>query len=112
LGLIGYYRRFFKDYGKITQPLTQLLKKDNFKWKEKALTTMEKLKILVAYLPILTVPDFSETFIIKTDVCNQGIGAVLKQEGWPMAFLIQTHSTRAQSKSVHERELMAIVLAI
>jgi len=41
-----------------------------------------------------------------------GIGAVLLQEGKPITFMSQKFSERAQAKSVYERELMTIVLAI
>jgi hypothetical protein len=34
------------------------------------------------------------------------------QEGKPIAYMSQTLSARAQSKSVYERELMAIVIAV
>ena len=35
LGLIGYYRCFMKDYGKLVQALINLLKKDGFIWGKK-----------------------------------------------------------------------------
>lgn len=36
LGLTRYYRKFIKDYGKITAPLTQMLRKSSFSWTTRA----------------------------------------------------------------------------
>ena len=65
LGLIGYYRRFVQDYGKIATPLTRLLKKDNFHWHHDAQISFEHLKRKMVELPILTIPDFSKDFTIE-----------------------------------------------
>lgn len=57
-------------------------------------------------------PNFEKEFLIETDASGRGIAAVLMQEGRPLAYMSQTLLDRAQKKSVYERELMAIVIAI
>jgi len=77
LDLIGYYRRFVKRYGVISRPLTQLLKKDGFRWEPEAETTFEHLKKATSEASVLGLLDFSKPFVVEIDVCDNGVGAVL-----------------------------------
>lgn len=67
LGLTGYYQKFIKDYGKIAAPLTEMLKKNNFKWTPKAEGAFQELKRVMVQGSVLELPDFTKPFIIECD---------------------------------------------
>jgi hypothetical protein len=88
LGLAGFYRKFMKNFGLISRPLTDLLKKHtSFVWKPTHQHAFDTLKQALISAPVLALPDFSLPFCIYTDACKTGIGAVLMQNGHPLAFL-------------------------
>jgi hypothetical protein len=112
LGLTGYYRQFVKGYGIICKPLTQLLKKDAYRWNEKATSAFNQLKHVMTQPPVLALPDLTQKFIIEIDASSRGMGAVLMQAGHPITFISKSFGVKKQALSTYERELLAILLAV
>ncbi|KAA0056274.1 transposon Tf2-1 polyprotein isoform X1 [Cucumis melo var. makuwa] len=99
-------------YGEITAPLTKLLQKNLFKWDKGATLAFENLKLAMTTIPMLALSDWSLPFVVETDASGSGLGAVLSQNGHPIAFFRQKLSPRVQTKSIYKRELMVVVLAV
>ena len=62
--------------------------------------------------PVLRLPNFTQTFDLETDACDFGIGAVLMQNGHPLAFFSKKLGPRRRSASTYYKELYAIVEAV
>ncbi|KAD4179279.1 hypothetical protein E3N88_27870 [Mikania micrantha] len=112
LGLTGYYRRFVRNYGIIARPLTNLTKKDGFKWNEEATVAFEKLKNILMTAPVLKLPNFAQPFIVECDASSEGVGAILIQDNHPVAYFSKGFSINYKLKSAYDRELLALVLAV
>jgi hypothetical protein len=107
--LTGYYRKFVRNYGIIVQPLTNLFKKGLFRWTDEADATFNALKQAMTSTPTLAMPNFHEPFVIESDASGAGIGAVLTQQGRPIAFMSQALGITKQSWSTYAKEMFAII---
>jgi hypothetical protein len=112
LGLTGYYRRFVKHYGLLAKPLTNLLTKKGFTWSEHATQAFNLLKQALMTTPVLALPNFNLPFTVETDACDTGIGAVLVQQGHPVAYLSKALGQQNSKLSIYEKEFLAVMMAI
>lgn len=112
LGLTGFYRKFVKGYAGMAAPLTKLLCKNAFHWTSKSRTAFDSLKTAMTIAPILTLPNFGLPFILETDASGSAMGAVLQQQGHPIAFFSKPFYPRLQHASAYVRELHTIIAAV
>lgn len=99
-------------YGRIAKPLTDLLKKNAFRWSKEVYAAFEALKEALVTVTVLALPDFTKMFIVETDASGSGLSVVLMQARRPITYLSKALSPRNKEISVYKRELIAIVLAL
>ncbi|CAL8167574.1 unnamed protein product [Prunus armeniaca] len=93
LGHAGFYRRFIKDFSKISRPLCNLLAKDApFVFDDACLEAFNKLKTLLTTAPIIAAPNWSLPFELMCDASDYAVGAL--------------------NYATTEKELLAVVFAL
>ncbi|GJZ68317.1 reverse transcriptase domain-containing protein [Tanacetum coccineum] len=78
LGHAGFYRRFIKDFSKISRPMTHLLEKNTpFIFSEECVQAFQTLKKKLTEAPILIAPNWDQPFELMCDASDYAIGATL-----------------------------------
>lgn len=85
--------------------MTNLLKKQRFKWTEEATEAFSKLKHILMSASVLVYPDFQSPFTVETDACDVGVGTILLQKEHPVAFYSKKLSDLWQRASTYSKTL-------
>ena len=127
LGFVGYYRRFIKNFSKITKPIREVItglenqskraaKKTYIEWTDLANAAFDNLKTMCVSTPILAYPDYQLPFTLHTNSSTDGLGAVLyqKQDGKQR---VTAYASRSVSKAesnypAHKLEFLALKWAV
>ena len=80
--LLGFFRRFIKNYTRIARPLNNLLEGEASKWKAQpvdftpeAVEAFDLLKTKCVTVPVIAFADFEKLFLLETDASSCGPGS-------------------------------------
>ena len=113
LGLANYFRRFIHAYSTIAKPLHALTAKDSpWLWTGPCSRAFELLKEKLTAAPVLAAPDFGKPFEVVADASDFTLGAILSQEGQPIAYESRKLSPAECNYHTTDKELLAVIHAL
>nr|GEV94631.1 retrovirus-related Pol polyprotein [Tanacetum cinerariifolium] len=116
LGHAGFYRRFIKDFSKISQPMTHLLEKNSpFIFSNECIQAFKTLKDKLTEAPILIAPNWDKPFELMCDASDFAVGAVLGQRinkhFRPIHYASKTMNQAETNYTTTEKEMLTVVYA-
>ncbi|GKB84605.1 putative reverse transcriptase domain-containing protein [Tanacetum coccineum] len=113
LGLVGYYRRFIKDFLKIAKSLTELTQKNKkYIWGEDQESALQLLKQKLCEALILALPEGNDDFVVYCDASHQGLEAVLMQRERVIAYASRKLKPIEENYNTHDLELGAVMFTL
>ena len=110
IGMINFYRDCWRGRSHLLSPLTRLMSKSiSFKWTPVEQKAFDDIKAAISKESLLTYPDFAKPFDVYTDASDKQLGAVILQEGKPIAHFSRTLNSAQRNYTVTDKELLSIV---
>ena len=95
LGLVGYYRRFIKDFSQLAAPMMRLTRKEvKFVWDDSCERVFQELKRRLTSATILIVSERGQRYKVYCDASKDGLRCFLMQSGKVVAYgsrLLKNH---------------------
>nr|GEY42000.1 reverse transcriptase domain-containing protein [Tanacetum cinerariifolium] len=116
LGHAGFYRRFIKDFSKISRPMTHLLEKNSpFIFSNECIQSFRTLKEKLTEARILIAPNWDQPFELMCDASDYAVGAVLgqriKNHFRPIHYASKTRTQAETNYMTTKKEMLAVVYA-
>lgn len=83
-----------------------------FLWTTAQEASFQALKTTLITALVLALPDLHKPFVIKTDVSDKGISAMLQQEDNLIDYVSKTLGPKNQAWSTYEKVCLAILLVV
>ena len=134
LGVMNYSRLFIPNYAELSRPLYALMnlkdapdsvrkrngavdgKKVTIEWTPDTLRSFNQLIEILCSDLVLALPDFDQPFVLTTDACDYGYGAVLEQlreeQVRIIAYYSKSYTAAQRNYPTPEKELLAVVMSI
>nr|GFB71508.1 reverse transcriptase domain-containing protein [Tanacetum cinerariifolium] len=112
----GFYRRFIKDFSKISRPMTHLLEKNSpFIFSNECIQAFRTLKEKLTEAPILIAPNWDQPFELMCDASDYAVGVVLgkriEKHFRPIHYASKTMNQVEMNYTTTEKEMLAVVYA-
>ena len=113
LGLAQYFAKFIEGYSTITVPLSNLIRKSvQWNWTDACDAAFQAIKHALTHAPVLALPNPDLPYEVVTDACQTGLGAVLLQQGKPVAFAGRKLKGAEERYSTTDQELLGVMFAL
>ena len=113
IGLVQYLAKFLPNLSDVTEPLRNLTKQDvKWQWSDKESKAFNKTKELLTKEPVLRYYDPKEQLEIQCDASDIGLGAVLLQNGQPMAYSSHALTETEQRYAPIQKEMLAVTWSV